>query len=254
MIKKNVTLLLAAMAGALVCCTDESFNQNKDARISSFENQPEYTTLNLGNPSVLYSYESLCNGTVKFSIHNQSGLSVRGGVMREGVSYQQNLKDITEFTTPDGDTYTFIDDNVIPDESYSYLLYYFVDGAPEFEYYELYDTVSVVSHVPALGHFLLLPPECEEPSYDFLFNGQAIEIANTNILIESDQGLTRSVVFNLNGVKYTDNSYPFTLFPECTANLPNGSYSLTAIAYPKKKGKGIPGDTATVSFTVNNLY
>ena len=252
MIKKNVTLLFALIAVALVSCTDEPSNLREDARILSFENRPSESLLNLGSPLVPYTYESLDNGTVKFSIQNLSGHSINGGVMREGVSYQQNLKDITAFAVADGSMYTFIDDNVIPEETYSYLLFYFVDGTSE--YYELYDTVSVVSQIPALGHFLLLPPDCREPSYDFLFDGQTIEITNTNIHIESDQGLTRSVVFNLNGTKYTDNSYPFTLFPECTANLANGSYSLTAIAYPKKKGKGVPGDTATVSFIVNNLY
>lgn len=252
MIKTNRAFQLAAIVFALVSCTDESFNMKKDARISSFEYQPDQASVNLGNPQVLYSYTPLCNGTVKFKIQNNSGYPVTGGVMREGVSYQQNLKDITAFTTPDGTSYTFIDDNVIPGESYSYLLYYSVNNFAE--YYELYDTVSVVSRIPALGHFLLLPPGCGEPSYDFLFNDQTIEITNTNILIESDHGLTRSVVFNLNGTKYIDNSYPFTLLPDCPAGLPNGTYSLTAIAYPKKKGKGVPGDTATVSFSVNNLY
>jgi hypothetical protein len=148
-------------------------------------------------------------------------------------------------------SHVFIDDSVIPGEIYRYIFEYIIEGRSE--YAINFDTVTVVSNVPTLGNFLLLPPDGGE-AYDFLFNGQTIQIANTNIVIETGQNLTRSVVFDLNGIIHTDNAAPFTLFPEGTADLENGSYTLRAIAYPKKKGKGIAGDTATVSFTVSNLF
>jgi len=253
MTKSILTTSLAAIVTVMVSCSDEAIDSSNDARISTSTIQRNgriASTAGVESP-VPYTYESLSNGTVKLSFQNLSGTNITGDVIREGVSYQQNGTIITTFSVPNGDAYTFIDDNVIPDETYRYIFEYTIDGTNE--YTINFDTVTVVSNVPALGNFLLLPPDGGE-AYDFLFNGQTIEISHTNIVVETDHNMTRSVVFNLNGTTYIDNRTPFTLFPEGTADLPNGSYTLTAIAYPKTKGKGIPGDTATVSFTVNNLY
>jgi hypothetical protein len=80
-----------------------------------------------------------------------------------------------------------------------------------------------------------------------------------NIKVEANGDLTQSVVFFLNGEKFKDNDSPFALYGDKDGDyklgeLQNGSYTLTAIAYPEKNGKGVAGDTATVSFEVNNLY
>jgi hypothetical protein len=251
MIKTIATASLAAIAMFMMSCTDQSLTPSEDRHASPIGiNRQDAATFS-ENSVVPYTYESLDNGTVKLSFQNLSGHSISGDVIREGVSYQQNGTILTEFTVANGDSHIFIDDNVIPSETYRYIFEYIIEGTNE--YTINFDTVTVVSNVPALGNFLLLPPDGGE-SYDFLFEGQTITFGHANIQVESDNNLTRSVVFNLNGTTYTDNSYPFTLFPVGTANLQNGSYTLTAIAYPKKKGKGVPGDTATVSFTVNNIY
>ena len=242
--KSIFTTSLAAIAITLVSCFDEpvSTSPPEEARTSIKSHQ---------DPLVPYAYESLNNGTVKLTFQNLTGHMISGDVIREGVSYLQNGYILTEFSVANGASHVFIDDSVIPGETYRYIFEYIVEG--ESAYTINFDTVSVVSSIPALGNFLLLPPDGGE-AYDFLFNGQTIQIANTNIVIETGENLTRSVVFDLNGATYIDNASPFTLFPEGTADLENGSYTLRAIAYPRKKGKGVAGDTATVSFTVNNLY
>jgi hypothetical protein len=252
MIKSIFTISLAAIVITLMRCSDESLTPADDARISSNRIQQDRSvSYSNQNSLVPYTYESLSNGTVKLSFENLTGHTINGDVIREGVSYQQNGTILTTFSIADGASHTFIDDNVIPEETYRYIFEYSIEGTSE--YAINYDTITVVSTVPALGNFLLLPPDGGE-AYDFLFNGQTIEISNTNIVVETDRALTSSVVFNLNGATYTDNNSPYTLFPSGSANLQNGSYTLTAIAYPKKKGKGVAGDTTTVSFTVNNLY
>jgi hypothetical protein len=249
MIKTIFTTSLLSIAIAFVSCSDESLTPAEDVSTSRLNHDGVISSTQ--SSVVPYTYESLNNGTVKLSFQNLSGNPIEGDVIREGVSYQQNGTILTTFTVADGASHTFIDDNVMPGETYRYIFEYIIEGTNEYQIN--FDTVSVVSSVPALGNFLLLPPDGGE-AYDFLFNGQTIEIGQTNILVETDHDLTHSVVFNLNGTTYVDNNSPFTLFPEGTANLQNGSYTLTAIAYPKKKGKGVAGDTTTVSFTVNNLY
>lgn len=202
------------------------------------------------DPLVPYTYESLPNGTVKLTFTNNTGHTIVGDVIREGVSYMQNGYILTEFNVPDGETHVWIDDTVIP-ATYRYIFEYIIEGTPDYKIN--FDTITVTSNVPTLGEFLLLPPYDGE-AYETLRNGYEIQIAGTNINPEANADRTKSVVFILNGTEYIDNRAPFTLFPEGTADLQNGEYTLTAIAYPKKKGKGVAGDTATVNFTVNNLY
>jgi hypothetical protein len=242
--------LISMAAILLLSCSDESLTPSENAATSTFSHK-DRTASSTVSTLVPYSYESLSNGTVKLSFENLSGQTINGDLIREGVSYQQNGTILTEFAVAAGDTHIYIDDNVIPDETYRYIFEYIIEG--ESEYIINFDTVTVVSTVPALGNFLLLPPFGGE-AYDFLFDNQTIEIAKTNILVETDHNLTRSVVFILNGSSRIDNSPPFTLFAGRSASLQNGSYTLAAIAYPGKNGKGVAGDTTTVSFRVNNLY
>lgn len=243
--------LVVALFAVMTRCSDESLSPNQNLSDAANLQSGQLSAFSHQDPLVPYTYEALNNGTVKLTFHNLTGHSLSGDVIREGVSYQQNGTILTSFTVADGATHVFIDDNVVPDETYRYIFEYIVEGSSE--YVINFDTVTVVSEVPALGNFELLPPDGGE-AYDFLFDGQTIQIANTNIIVETDATMTESVVFSLNGTTYTDSKAPFTLFPIGTADLQNGSYTLTAIAYPKKKGKGVAGDTTTVSFTVNNIY
>ena len=252
MIKSVYAIILTSLAAvALFSCSDESLTLSDDTPASSLSFGHDRTASFTQNTLVPYTYESLTNGTVKLSFENMTGYTINGDLIREGISFQQNGTILAEFTVTDGSSHIIVDDNVIPGETYRYIFEYIVDGANE--YIINFDTVTVLSTVPALGNFLLLPPIGDE-AYDFLFDNQTIVIAKTNIAVETDHNLTRSVVFILNGATYTDNNRPFTLFPGRSANLQNGSYRLSAIAYPKKNGKGVAGDTTTVSFTVNNLY
>lgn len=239
MTKNILSICLAATVVVLVSCSDETVAPTNELKTSI-----KSTLL------VPYSYTSLPNGTVQLSFTNNTGNTIVGDLIREGVSYQQNGYIIHEFSVANGASYSFIDDNVIP-ATYRYIFEYTEEGTVD--YLINFDTVTVTTNVPALGEILLLPPDGGE-AYETLRNGYEIQIGGTNIQVETDVIRTRSVVFYLNGTKYTDNAAPFTVFPAGTANLQNGDYTLTAIAYPKKKGKGIAGDTTSVSFSVNNIY
>jgi hypothetical protein len=239
MLKTIFSFCCAATVVALVSCIDETVAPIEDPK-----------TFMKSDPLVPYSYESLPDGTVRLSFTNNTGQTIVGDVIREGVSYLQNGYIIHYFSVPSGSTYIFVDDNVIP-ATYRYIFEYAPEGTSD--YTLNFDTVTVTTATPALGEILLLPPDGGE-SYETLRNGYQIQIGGTNIQAETDATRTRSVEFYLNGMKYTDNSAPFTVFPEGSANLQNGEYTLTAIAYPKKNGKGVAGDSTIVNFSVNNLY
>ncbi|HEY0656281.1 MAG TPA: hypothetical protein VGD65_24270 [Chryseosolibacter sp.] len=240
MIKTFLSICLTASVVLLVSCSEDSVSPAEDVK----------TTMKSIDPRVPYTYESLDNGTVRLTFTNNTGSAITGDIIREGVSYLQNGYIIHEFSVADGATYSFVDDNVIP-ATYRYIFEYAPVGTSD--YIINFDTVTVTTNVPALGDILLLPPDGGE-AYETLRNGYQIQIAGVNIQPETDATYTKSVVFYLNDVEYIDSSAPFTLFPEGTADLQNGEYTLTAIAYPRKKGKGIAGDTTTVNFSVNNLY
>ncbi len=240
MSRSLLLLGIASVAAVLIGCSDEPLTPAPDAK----------TSIKSLDSTVPYTYESLPNGTVKLTFQNNSDQAIFGDVIREGVSYMQNGYIIHEFNVAPGETHTFIDDAVIP-ATYRYIFEWAPVGTSD--YTLNFDTVTVTSNVPAIGDILLLPPDGGE-AYETLRNGYEIVIAGTNIAPEVNTDLTRSVVFYLNGAEYVDSKAPFTLFPEGSANLQNGEYTLTAIAFPKKKGKGVAGDTATVNFTVNNLY
>lgn len=204
---------------------------------------------------VSYSYEALPNGTVRFIITNNEALPITGDLIRERVRYPQNGEILTEFIVQPSASFSYLDDTVLPGDSYVYIFEYTMPGLGE--YIMHFDTITAVATIPALGHFDLIAPYDDEP-YDFLREGYQITIKNTNIMVEAN-ALTRSVIFFLNGKVSKDNTAPFTLFPEShcdygKGHLRNGSYTLTAIAYPLKNGHGKPGDTLTVSFTVLNIY
>jgi hypothetical protein len=241
-------IAMACAALAMLSCSDDNVAPEvPDIRTSATSHQ---------GTIVNYTYESLSNGTVRFTFQNTTGHTLNGDLIREGVSFLQNGTIITEFSVPAGTTYTYIDDNVVPGETYRYIFEYFVGGTSDYEIY--FDEVTVVSDIPALGNFILVAPSNDD-EYDVLTDGYTIVIGGTNIKVEANADLTRSVIFYLNGKKYKDNTAPFALFREVNGDyqagsLENGTYTLTAIAYPQKNGKGIAGDTATVNFTVNNIY
>jgi hypothetical protein len=256
--RKSITpIALAFITFAMLSCSDH----NIEPKMSGNEDG-----LNTGDPStsmtshqgteVAYTYEALPNGTVRMTFQNTTGHTLNGDLIREGVSFLQNGTIITEFSVPAGSTYTYIDDNVVPNETYRYIFEYFVGDTGDYEIF--FDEVTVVSDIPALGNFILVAPSNDD-EYDVLTNGYTIVIGGTNIKVEANADRTGSVVFYLNGRKFKDNTSPFALFREVNGDyergrLRNGTYTLTAIAYPRNNGRGVAGDTATVNFTVNNIY
>ncbi len=215
------------------------------------------TPANMSDPTPSYSYEALSNGTVKFSLQNNVSSGLSGDLIREGLTYPQYGEIITTFNLPQtGDSFTYIDDHVLPGKSYVYIFEYIT--ASTGGYIINFDTVAVVSTIPALSNFYLIASSYDD-EYEVLHDGYEIVIENTNIRAEANTDLTGSVVFYLNGKQSRDNVAPFALYPEVKGDykkghLKNGTYTLTAIAFPEKNGKGIPGDTLTVTFTVNNIY
>lgn len=209
------------------------------------------------DPVPTYSYEALNNGTVKFTLLNNVSSGLSGDLIREGLTYPQNGEIITTFSLPQtGDRFTYIDDHVLPGKSYVYIFEYITESSGG--YIINFDTVAVVSTIPALSDFYLIAPSYDD-EYEVLHDGYEIVIEGTNIRAEANTDLTGSVVFYLNGKESRDNTAPFALFPEVKGDykkghLKNGTYTLTAVAFPEKNGKGIPGDTLTVAFTVNNIY
>lgn len=201
-----------------------------------------------------YGYEALDNGTIRFTVHNNSSLPLSAEIIREAVVYPTNGVILVDFRVLAGESFTYIDDSVTPGHEYMYIFEYKLDGDMEWQF--MFDYITAVSTIPALGTFNLYVPPSDE-DYDWVRDGMTINISNTVIRASaSDDGITNSVVFFLNGKRSLDNTYPFTLFGDVpiqasSARLKNGSYSLVAIAYPLKHGKGIPGDTAEVNFVVD---
>lgn len=209
--------------------------------------------VNTSDAEVPYHYETLTNGTVRLSAQNQTGVSISGDVIREGPLSGEIIK---EFTVPAGGNFTFVDDDVLPGTTYLYVFEYRRDDNPN--YVINLDSITPIATQPALGSFNIVATSYDD-AYDVIRNGYVVQIDNTNVQAEANADYTQSVVFYLNGMKYIDNFAPFSLFGDiCGDYLPgrfeNGDYSLVAIAYPKMFGKGTPGDTARVDFSVNILY
>jgi hypothetical protein len=246
--KSILPITLASIVFAMFGCSEDNMTPTTNDAKTSIKSH-------LG-VDVDYAYESLPNGTVRLTFQNTTGHTLNGDLIREGISFQQNGTIITEFSVPDGASYSYTDDNVVPGETYRYIFEYVMDSTSDYQIN--FDEVAVVSNVPALGNFILVAPSNDD-EYEVLTDGYTIVIGGTNIKVEANANLTRSVVFYLNGQPYKDNAAPFSLFGDVNGDfqrgeLENGTYTLTAIAYPKKHGRGVAGDTATVSFDVNNIY
>lgn len=203
-----------------------------------------------------YSYEALTNGTIRFRVHNTASNLITCDLIREGIAYPQNGEIITAFSVALGSTFTYIDDDVLPGKEYRYIFEYQVEGTSGWTIH--FDTITVISTIPALGNFNLIAAAYDD-EYEVLHDGYTIVIDNTNIKADANDDLTGSVVFYLNGKRSIDNTFPFSLFGDVKGDykkgrLKDGDYSLMAIAYPLKNGKGIAGDTASVSFSVNIIY
>ncbi|HYG02086.1 MAG TPA: hypothetical protein VD927_06540 [Chryseosolibacter sp.] len=248
--KKTLLALMAAFA--IIGCSDLNIAPQENQKVSG-EDYNITAQSDLAS-AVAYSYEAQSNGTVKFSFVNTTSETLNGDLIREGVSFLQNGTIITEFSVAPGEAYTYIDDNVQANETYRYIFEYFYENEWQF----FFDEVAVVSDVPAIGNFTLIAAAYDD-EYEVLTDGYTINMAGVNIRAEANDDKTGSIEFFLNGKKFHDNTAPFALYGDDHGDykmgrLDIGSYTLTAIAYPEKNGKGIPGDTAVVVFNVSNEY
>ncbi|MBT1706114.1 hypothetical protein [Chryseosolibacter indicus] len=239
--------VLACIVLAMVSCSeDKVVPQTEDAVISINSHQ---------DSAVDYDYETLSNGTVRFSFENNTGHAITGELIRIGGTFENGII-LTDFAVPADGTYSYVDDNVWPGKTYQYIFSYSTAGSSGYIWFT--DEVIPVSDIPALGHFTIIAPSVDDV-YDLVTDGYTVTLGGANIGVEANADKTRSVIFYLNGKKFKDNAAPFALFGDDNGDyhrgrLKNGTYTLMAIAYPKKNGKGVPGDTATVNFNVNNIY
>lgn len=250
----KTTLLSLIAAFAFIGCSD--FNVEPDFDQHNKGNDLIMSTQATFESEISYSYESLSNGTVKFSFTNTTAETLNGDLIREGISFLQNGAIITEFSVAPGATYTYIDDNVQANETYRYIFEYYSVGSNEWKLF--FDEVAVVSDIPALGNFTLIAAAYDD-EYEVLTDGYTITMQGVNIRVEANDDKTGSVVFFLDGKKFHDNRAPFALYGDDHGDyklgrLQVGSYTLTAIAYAGKNGHGVAGDTATVEFNVSNVY
>ena len=236
------------MGNRLILGGYESYEYGKELYSYDLANAPASPC------EVPYTYSTPNNGTVKLTARNTTGREIVGDIIRES-SISGEI--ITEFKVPAGATYVYVDDDVLPGTTYLYVFEYFMQGV-QLPVINL-DYITPVANMPALGSFNLIAPAPANDAYDVLRNGKTINIEGTNIQAEANDDYTGSVVFYLNGERYDDNTHPFSLFGDVggdynKGSLQNGDYTLTAIAFPDSNGSGTPGDTAVVSFTVENVY
>lgn len=239
---------VASLGNSLMVGGYASYQYGKELYRYDLTNAPEIPC------GVPYAYSTPTNGTVKLRARNTTGVEIVGDIIRESPISGEI---ITEFKVPAGATYVYIDDDVLPGATYLYVFEYFIQGV-QLPVINL-DYITPVATMPALGSFNLIAPAPANDPYDVLRNGKTISIEGTNIQAEANDDYTGSVVFYLNGKRYDDNTHPFSLFGDVNGDynkgtLQDGAYTLTAIAFPAANGEGVPGDTATVAFTVENLY
>jgi hypothetical protein len=221
---------------------------------SAFAGIPQITTFSdFKLPE--FSLEALSDGTVEVTLHDRGISDVRYELIREDLTdFTGEL--IETFILPDsGTTITYIDDNVIADHTYAYILDVFLESGLGGTVGV--DTITVMSTIPSLSNFYLVDPP-SDMDFDILRDGSHVVIEGVNIRADANE-LTSSVVFYLDGKRSRDNTAPFALFQEShgdfkKGHLKNGTHTLMAIAYSEKDGKGTPGDTLTVTFTVENTF
>lgn len=197
-----------------------------------------------------FEAEAMPDGSVHITLHDRGLRDVRYELIREGGEEGVMLE---TFVLPDsGTVVNYIDDFVLPDITYVYIL----DAI--FESYGQtvgLDTVTTFANEADLGYFYMVDPFYDGKMGYYVIDGFVNVFADMNIAVEAN-GLTKSVVFSLNGKQSVDNAPPFAVLPDTdgdfeSLNLPNGEYTLTAIAYPGPDAGGTPTDTMSATFTVH---
>lgn len=198
-----------------------------------------------------FEAEAMPDGSVHITIHDRGLSDARYELIREGGEEGVLLE---TFVLPDSGTIVnYIDDYVLPDITYVYILDVFFQSGGGATVGM--DTVTTFATEADLGYFYLVDPFYDGKMGYYVTDGFVNVFADMNIAVEAND-LTKSVVFSLNGKQSIDNVAPFAVLPDTdgdfqSLNLPNGAYTLTAIAYPEQNAGGIPTDTLSASFTVH---
>lgn len=194
--------------------------------------------------------EPLSDGSVRITLHDRGLSDLRYELIREGGGSGEIIK---TFVLPDsGTVVNYIDDYVLPDITYTYILDVFLQSGGGTVGV---DTVTTFATEADLGYLYLVDPFSDQEMGYYVTDGFVNVFADMSIAVQAND-LTKSVVFSLDGKQSIDNAAPFALLPDTNGdfqslNLPNGEYTLTAIAYPEQHAGGTPTDTLTASFTVH---
>ena len=197
-----------------------------------------------------FDAEAMPDGSVHITLHDRGLSDVRYELIREGGGSGEVIQ---TFVLPDSGTVVhFIDDYVLPDITYTYILDVFLQsGAGTVGMI----TVTTFATEADLGYLYLVDPFSDQEMGYYVTDGFVNVFADMSIVVQAND-LTKSVVFYLDGEQSIDNAAPFAVLPDTNGdfqslNLPNGEYTLTAIAYPEQHAGGTPTDTITVNFTVH---
>jgi len=197
-----------------------------------------------------FEAEAMADGSVHITLHDRGLSDIRYELIREGGQWGELLE---TFVLPDSGTVVhYIDDTVLPDITYVYILDVFLPGGGGT--LEM-DTVITFATEADLGNLYLVDPFSDQEMGYYIRDGFVNPFADMSIAVQANQ-LTGSVVFNLNGHQSIDNDPPFAVLPDVNGdfqslNLPNGEHTLTAIAFPEENAGGTPTDTIDVTFTVH---
>lgn len=197
-----------------------------------------------------FDAEAMPDGSVHITLHDRGLSDVRYELIREGGGSGELIE---TFVLPDsGTVVSYIDDNVLPDITYVYILDVFLESGGGTVGV---DTVTTFATEADLGHFYLVDPFSDAEMGYYITDGFVNVFADMSIAVQAND-LTESVVFYLDGERSIDNMAPFAVLPDAkgdfeSLNLPNGEYTLTAISYPEQNAGGTPTDTSSVTFTVH---
>ncbi|MEX1241581.1 MAG: T9SS type A sorting domain-containing protein [Cyclobacteriaceae bacterium] len=198
-----------------------------------------------------FEAEAMPDGSVHITLHDRGLSDLRYELIREGGEEGVLLE---TFVLPDsGTVVNYIDDYVLPDITYVYILDVFLQGGGGSTVGM--DTVTTFATEADLGYFYMVDPFYDGKMEYYVTDGFVNVFPDMNIVVEAND-LTKSVVFSLNGKQSIDNVPPFAVLPDTNGdfeslNLPNGEYKLTAIAYPGQNAGGTPTDTLSATFTVH---
>lgn len=223
-----------------------------NGQVSAFAGITQMSThLDFKTPD--FTAEARSDGSVHITLHDHGLSDVRYELIREGGGTGEIIK---TFVLPDsGTVVNYVDDYVLPDITYVYILDVFFEGGGGATVG--LDTATTFANEPDLGYLYLIDPFSDTEMGYYVTDDFTLELPDVNIAVQANE-LTSSVVFYFEGSRSVDNAPPFAVLPDVDGDfkslrLTNGLLTLIAIAYPEQNGGGLATDTVTVTFRVEIL-